>query len=44
VKDTRYTDRDVTAGVRYVYAILALDMEQPPNVSDESNRVEETPR
>lgn len=44
VKDTRYTDRDVTAGVRYVYAVQAVDMQEPPNVSSESNRVEETAR
>jgi hypothetical protein len=44
IMDTRYTDRDVMAGVRYVYAVEAVDMQQPPNVSGESNRVEETPR
>lgn len=42
--DTRYTDRDVMPGVRYVYAIQAVDMQRPPNVSAESNRVEETAR
>ena len=42
--ETRYTDRDVTAGVRYVYAVQAADMQSPPNVSAESNRVEETAR
>jgi len=31
-------------GVRYVYAVEAVDMQQRPNVSGESNRVEETPR
>ena len=44
VTDTRYTDRAVTAGVRYVYAVQAVDMQTPPNVSTESNRVEETAR
>jgi hypothetical protein len=32
-------------GVTYVYAVQALDRHMPaPNVSDESNRVEETAR
>jgi hypothetical protein len=45
VKDVRYEDREVMAGVRYVYAIRAVDTHTPePNVSDESNRVEETAR
>jgi len=44
VTETRYTDREVTAGVRYVYAVQAVDMQTPPNVSAESNRVEETAR
>ncbi len=44
VTETRYADRDVTAGVRYVYAVQAVDMQKPPNVSDESDRVEETAR
>lgn len=44
VKETRYTDRDVMAGVRYVYAVRAVDMQPRPNISGESNRVEETAR
>jgi hypothetical protein len=45
VFDTRYADRDVTPGVRYVYAVVAVDARVPvPNVSDESSRVEETAR
>ncbi len=45
VKDVRYEDRDVMTGVRYVYAVQAVDTHRPePNVSAESNRVEETAR
>jgi hypothetical protein len=40
--DTEYVDRDVMAGVRYVYAVLAVDTHGNP--SGESNRVEETAR
>jgi hypothetical protein len=43
--DTRYVDRAVTPGTRYVYAVLAVDTRLPvANVSAESNRVEETAR
>ena len=45
VMGERYEDRDVMPGVRYVYAVQAVDTHQPnPNVSDPSNRVEETAR
>jgi hypothetical protein len=45
VKDVRYEDHDVMPGVRYVYAVQAVDNHTPtPNVSGESNRVEETAR
>lgn len=45
VTEPRFTDRTVTAGVRYVYAIVAVDSRVPvPNVSAESNRVEEVAR
>jgi hypothetical protein len=38
---TQYVDRDVTSGVRYVYAIVALDNRAPtPNRSEESARDE----
>jgi hypothetical protein len=41
----RYVDRSVESGVRYVYAIVALDSRVPlPNVSEESARIEETAR
>jgi hypothetical protein len=45
VTDARYTDRTVKPGVRYVYAVKAIDTRLPrPNVSEESARVEETAR
>jgi hypothetical protein len=45
VKETRYTDPNVKPGVRYVYAITAVDSQSPqPNVSAESERVEITAR
>lgn len=45
VKETRYTDENVQPGVRYVYAITAVDNQTAePNVSAESERVEVTAR
>ena len=45
VKETRYTDQNVKPGVRYVYAVTAVDNQSPqPNVSAESERVEVTAR
>jgi hypothetical protein len=45
VKETRYTDENVKPGVRYVYAITAVDSQTPqPNVSAQSERVEITAR
>jgi hypothetical protein len=45
VKETRYTDQSVKPGVRYVYAVTAVDGQTPqPNVSAESERVEVTAR
>lgn len=42
---TRYRDAAVTPGVKYFYAVVAVDNHVPsPNVSAESNRVEEEPR
>lgn len=41
VPNARYVDRAVTAGARYVYAVVAIDDRVPlGNVSGESNRVE----
>ncbi len=43
--EARFTDRTVRPGVRYVYAVQAIDSRLPrPNVSAESMRVEETAR
>ena len=45
VTEARYTDRTVKPGVRYVYAVQAIDTRLPrPNVSLESERREETAR
>ncbi|MDO8679537.1 MAG: hypothetical protein Q7R30_13360 [Acidobacteriota bacterium] len=41
---TNYRDTDVKAGVRYVYAVVAVDKAEPPNMSAQSNRAEETAR
>ncbi|HEY7190583.1 MAG TPA: fibronectin type III domain-containing protein [Vicinamibacterales bacterium] len=43
VDEPRYVDRDVRSGVRYVYAVQAVDTHLPkPNVSAESVHVEAT--
>lgn len=40
---TQYLDRNVTAGMRYVYAVVAVDRKQPvPNRSEPSDRDEAT--
>lgn len=39
-----FEDRTVTAGVRYVYMVVAVDSATPANRSAPSNRVEETAR
>jgi hypothetical protein len=45
ITDARYRDTEVKSGVRYVYAVIAVDNRLPlPNVSSESERVEETVR
>ncbi len=41
---TSFEDKTVKAGVRYVYAIVAVDKATPPNKSGPSPRVEETAR
>ena len=41
---TSYEDKTVKAGVRYVYAIVAVDKASPSNRSAPSARVEETAR
>jgi hypothetical protein len=44
IKETTFRDDSAKPGVRYVYAVTAIDNAKPPNVSAESNRVEETAR
>jgi hypothetical protein len=41
VKETTYRDNSARPGVRYVYAVVAVDTASPRNTSAESNRVEE---
>jgi hypothetical protein len=43
IAEARFTDRAVTPGTRYVYAVVAVDDRLPlPNVSGESSRVDIT--
>ena len=42
IKENRYTDRTVTAGVTYSYVVIAVD--KAGNRSTPSNRVQETAR
>jgi hypothetical protein len=45
ITESRFVDHTVRAGVRYVYAVTAVDTRLPtPNVSAESAHVEETAR
>ena len=44
ILETTYLDITVEAGVRYVYAIVAVDTAMPPNESAPSERVEELAR
>jgi len=44
IRETTYRDASVKRGVRYVYAIVAVDNAKPPNRSPESAHVEETAR
>jgi len=45
VTETRFRDASVQKGVKYFYAVVAVDNRTPDaNVSAESNRVEEEPR
>ena len=39
-----YRDESVRSGVRYVYAVVAVDAAVPQNVSEQSNRAEELAR
>lgn len=42
ITETVYRDTAVTPGVRYVYAIVAVDTATPPNISAQSTRFEVT--
>jgi hypothetical protein len=44
VTATTYRDATAVPGVRYVYAVVAVDNATPPNRSAQSNRVEESAR
>ena len=44
IRDTTFRDTTAKPGVRYVYAIVAVDGATPPNTSAQSVRVEETAR
>jgi hypothetical protein len=44
IHETTYRDNKARPGVRYVYAVVAVDKATPRNVSEESNRVEESAR
>jgi hypothetical protein len=44
IRETSFRDATVKPGVRYVYAVVAVDRSSPPNRSGESPRVEETAR
>jgi len=44
ISETTYRDAKARPGVRYIYAIVAVDKATPRNVSAESNRVEESAR
>jgi hypothetical protein len=44
IKETTFRDTTVKPGIRYVYAVVAVDNATPQNVSAQSNRVEETAR
>jgi hypothetical protein len=44
VRESTYRDASAKPGVRYVYAVVAVDRAAPPNRSPMSNKVEETAR
>ncbi len=44
IRDTNYRDATARPGIRYVYAVVAVDKALPPNTSPESTRVEESAR
>ena len=44
IRESTYRDATAKPGVRYVYAVVAVDRATPPNRSAMSNKVEETAR
>jgi hypothetical protein len=44
IRETTYRDATAKPGVRYAYAVVAVDKASPPNRSARSNTVEETAR
>ena len=44
IRETTYVDATAKPGIRYVYAIVAVDRATPANTSPQSARVEETAR
>ena len=44
IRETSYRDTTTMPGVRYVYAVVAVDSATPANVSPQSTHVEETAR
>lgn len=44
IRETSYRDETVKPGVRYIYAVVAVDNAPSPNMSAQSARVEETAR
>ena len=44
LRESTYRDTAAKPGVRYAYAVVAVDKATPPNRSSLSNRVEETAR
>jgi hypothetical protein len=44
IEETTFADRTAQPGIRYVYAVVAVDKATVPNVSAQSNRVEEATR
>jgi hypothetical protein len=44
IRETSFRDTTVVPGVRYIYAVVAVDTATPPNMSAMSERVEETAR
>ncbi|MCX6549728.1 MAG: hypothetical protein NTY02_01770 [Acidobacteria bacterium] len=44
IRETTYRDATAKSGVRYIYAVVAIDRASPPNRSELSNKVEERAR